>query len=61
MREDEFIRARIDALIERLATQLFQWRGEIGLLIAEVVRNWMQRPYRTVSNWSSVATLTTFA
>jgi uncharacterized membrane-anchored protein YjiN (DUF445 family) len=40
MREDEFIRARIDTLIERLVTQLFQWRGEIGLLIAEVVRNW---------------------
>jgi uncharacterized membrane-anchored protein YjiN (DUF445 family) len=40
MREDEFIRARIDALIERLVTQLFQWRGEIGSLIAEVVRNW---------------------
>ena len=43
MREDEFIRARIDALIERLATQLFQWRGEIGLLIAEVVGNWNAR------------------
>ncbi len=37
---DTVIRARIDTVIERLATQLFQWRGEIGLLIAEVVRNW---------------------
>jgi len=40
MREDTLIRTRIDAVIERLVTQLFQWRGEIGLLIAEVVRNW---------------------
>jgi uncharacterized membrane-anchored protein YjiN (DUF445 family) len=39
MREDAFIRTRIEAVIERLVTQLFQWRGEIGLLIAEVVRN----------------------
>src|SRR5262249_3822364 len=36
MREDEFIQSRIEAVIERLVTQLFQWRGEIGLLIAEV-------------------------
>jgi uncharacterized membrane-anchored protein YjiN (DUF445 family) len=47
MREDAFIRARIDAVIERLVIQMFQWRGEIGLLIAEVVRNW---DARTVSD-----------
>jgi uncharacterized membrane-anchored protein YjiN (DUF445 family) len=47
MRDDEFIRARIDTLIEHLMAQLFQWRGEIGLLIAEVVRNW---DARTVSD-----------
>ncbi len=47
MREDAFIHTRIEAVIERLVTQLFQWRGEIGLLIAEVVRNW---DARTVSN-----------
>ncbi len=40
MREDELIRAWFDTLIEHVVTQLFQWRGEIGLLIAEVVRNW---------------------
>jgi hypothetical protein len=43
MREDTFIRTRIDAIIERLVIQLFQWRSEIGLLIAEVVRNWDAR------------------
>ena len=43
MREDAFIHTRIEAVIERLVTQLFQWRGEIGLLIAEVVRNWNAR------------------
>jgi len=47
MREDAFIRARIDAIIERLVIQLLQWRSEIGLLIAEVVRNW---DARTVSD-----------
>ena len=47
MREDTFIRTRIDAIIERLVIQLFQWRSEIGLLIAEVVRNW---DARTVSD-----------
>ncbi len=47
MQQDVFIRTRIDAVLERLATQLFQWRGEIGLLIAEVVRNW---DARTVSD-----------
>ena len=47
MREDAFIHTRIEAMIERLVTQLFQWRGEIGLLIAEVVRNW---DARTVSD-----------
>lgn len=40
MQEDALIRTWIDTLIERIATQLFQWRGEIGSLIAEVVRNW---------------------
>jgi len=47
MQEDAFIRTRIDAVLERFATQLFQWRGEIGLLIAEVVHNW---DARTVSD-----------
>jgi uncharacterized membrane-anchored protein YjiN (DUF445 family) len=47
MREDAFIRTRMDAVIERLIVKLFQWRGEIGLLIAEVVRNW---DARTVSD-----------
>ena len=47
MQDDVFIRTRIDAVIERFVTQLFQWRGEIGLLIAEVVRNW---DARTVSD-----------
>jgi uncharacterized membrane-anchored protein YjiN (DUF445 family) len=47
LREDVFIRTRIEAVIENLATQLLQWRGEIGLLIAEVVRNW---DARTVSD-----------
>jgi uncharacterized membrane-anchored protein YjiN (DUF445 family) len=47
MQEDTFIHTRIEAVIERLVTQLFQWRGEIGLLIAEVVRNW---DARTVSD-----------
>jgi uncharacterized membrane-anchored protein YjiN (DUF445 family) len=47
MQEDAFIRTRIEAVLERLATQLFQWRGEIGLLIAEVVHNW---DARTVSD-----------
>jgi uncharacterized membrane-anchored protein YjiN (DUF445 family) len=47
MQEDTFIRTRIDAIIERLVIQLFQWRSEIGLLIAEVVRNW---DARTVSD-----------
>ena len=47
MREDVFIRTRIDSVIERFVIQLFQWRGEIGLLIAEVVRNW---DARTVSD-----------
>jgi uncharacterized membrane-anchored protein YjiN (DUF445 family) len=39
--------AKVDAIIERLVIQLFQWRSEIGLLIAEVVRNW---DARTVSD-----------
>jgi uncharacterized membrane-anchored protein YjiN (DUF445 family) len=43
LQEDVFIRTRIEAVIENLATQLLQWRGEIGLLIAEVVRNWNAR------------------
>jgi uncharacterized membrane-anchored protein YjiN (DUF445 family) len=47
MREDAFIRTRMDAGIERLVVKLFQWRGEIGLLIAEVVQNW---DARTVSD-----------
>jgi uncharacterized membrane-anchored protein YjiN (DUF445 family) len=47
MQQDAFIRTRIDAVLERFVTQLFQWRGEIGLLIAEVVHNW---DARTVSD-----------
>ena len=47
MREDTFIRTRIDAIIEHLVMQLLQWHSEIGLLIAEVVRNW---DARTVSD-----------
>ncbi|MFY9840546.1 MAG: DUF445 family protein, partial [Xanthobacteraceae bacterium] len=47
MREDPFIRTRIDAIIERLVMELLQWHSEIGLLIAEVVRNW---DARTVSD-----------
>jgi uncharacterized membrane-anchored protein YjiN (DUF445 family) len=43
MQKDVFVRTRIDAVTERLVMQLFQWRGEIGLLIAEVVRNWDAR------------------
>jgi len=47
MREDPFICARIDAIIEHLVIELLQWRSEIGLVIAEVVRNW---DARTVSD-----------
>jgi uncharacterized membrane-anchored protein YjiN (DUF445 family) len=47
IQEDALVRTWIDAALERFATQLFQWRGEIGLLIAEVVRNW---DARTVSD-----------
>jgi uncharacterized membrane-anchored protein YjiN (DUF445 family) len=47
MREDIFIRTWIDAVIERIVTQLIQWRGEIGSVIAEVVRSW---DARTVSD-----------
>ncbi len=47
LREDTFMRARIDATIEYLATALVQWRGEIGSMIYDVVRNW---DARTVSD-----------
>lgn len=47
MQDDAFIRLRIDALLERFATLLVQWRGEIGLLIADAVRSW---DARTVSD-----------
>jgi uncharacterized membrane-anchored protein YjiN (DUF445 family) len=47
MQKGVLVRTRIDAVTERLVMQLFQWRGEIGLLIAEVVRNW---DARTVSD-----------
>jgi uncharacterized membrane-anchored protein YjiN (DUF445 family) len=40
LREDTFMRTRIDATIEYLATELVQWRGEIGSMISDVVRNW---------------------
>ena len=43
IQQDVLVRTRIDAALERFTTQLFQWRGEIGLLIAEVVRNWDPR------------------
>jgi uncharacterized membrane-anchored protein YjiN (DUF445 family) len=43
MQGDAFIRSLIDSIIERIVTQLIQWRGEIGSLIAEVVRNWDAR------------------
>ena len=47
MRKDPFIRARIDAGIEALAMTLIQWRGQIGSLIAGVVKSW---DARTVSD-----------
>lgn len=47
MREDVFMRTLVDSVVERIVTQVIQWRGEIGLLIAEVVRNW---DARTVSD-----------
>jgi uncharacterized membrane-anchored protein YjiN (DUF445 family) len=47
MQEDASIRAVIDNLIEGFVSQLIQYRGEIGSLIAEVVRSW---DVRTVSD-----------
>ena len=47
MREDASIRTLIENLIEGFASQLIQYRGEIGSLIAEVVKNW---DARTVSD-----------
>jgi uncharacterized membrane-anchored protein YjiN (DUF445 family) len=47
LREDTFMRTRIDATIEYLVTELVQWRGEIGSMISDVVRNW---DARTVSD-----------
>ena len=47
LREDTFIRARIDATVEYLVTELVQWRGEIGSMISDVVRSW---DARTVSD-----------
>jgi uncharacterized membrane-anchored protein YjiN (DUF445 family) len=47
LREDTFMRTRIDATIKYLATELVQWRGEIGSMISDVVRNW---DARTVSD-----------
>ena len=41
------IRTLIDSLIEGIVSVLIQYRGEIGSLIAEVVRNW---DARTVSD-----------
>lgn len=44
MQHDAPIRTRIDVVLERFATELFQWRGgEVGMLIAEVVHNWDAR------------------
>ena len=40
MREDPLIRTRVEAASEALAMQLIQWRGEIGSLIAGVVKSW---------------------
>jgi uncharacterized membrane-anchored protein YjiN (DUF445 family) len=47
VREDPLIRTSIEAAIEALMMQLVQWRGEIGSLIAEVVKSW---DARTVSD-----------
>ena len=47
MREDAFILHGSRPSSNGFASQLFQWRGEIGLLIAEVVRSW---DARTVSD-----------
>jgi uncharacterized membrane-anchored protein YjiN (DUF445 family) len=47
MREDASIRTMIESLIEGFASQLIQYRGEIGSLIAEVVKSW---DARTVSD-----------
>jgi uncharacterized membrane-anchored protein YjiN (DUF445 family) len=47
MREDPLIRTRIEAGIEALVIEMIQWRGEIGSLIAGVVKSW---DARTVSD-----------
>ncbi|MGC1972473.1 MAG: DUF445 domain-containing protein [Pseudolabrys sp.] len=47
MREDASIRTLIESLVEGFALQLIQYRGEIGSLIAEVVKSW---DARTVSD-----------
>jgi uncharacterized membrane-anchored protein YjiN (DUF445 family) len=40
---DKAMQRHIDVFVERLATQLIEWRGEIGSFIAEVVKNWDTR------------------
>lgn len=47
LRGDTVMRARVSETIEYLATELVQWRGEIGTMISDVVRNW---DARTVSD-----------
>lgn len=47
IRDDVSLRTLIDNLIEGFVSVLIQYRGEIGSLIAEVVRNW---DARTVSD-----------
>ena len=43
IRDDVSLRTLIDNLIEGIVSVLIQYRGEIGSLIAEVVRNWDSR------------------
>jgi uncharacterized membrane-anchored protein YjiN (DUF445 family) len=40
---DELMQQHIDDLVERIALSLINWRAEIGVFIAEVVRNWDSR------------------
>jgi uncharacterized membrane-anchored protein YjiN (DUF445 family) len=40
---DPAMQRHIDEILERAATHLVAWRGEIGAFIAEVVRNWDSR------------------
>ena len=42
-RADAAMQARLDAALEELAIAIVPWRGQIGSLIAEVVRSWDAR------------------